>query len=35
MKSWVGRPFDPDAFSVAEASERLRKRLLLAAQRTD
>jgi hypothetical protein len=35
MKSWVGRPFDPAAFSVAEANERLRKRLRLTARRTD
>jgi hypothetical protein len=35
MKSWVGRPFDPGTFSVAEANERLRKRLRLAARRAD
>ena len=35
MKSWVGRPFDPGTFSVAEAYERLRKRLRLAARRAD
>jgi hypothetical protein len=35
MKSWVGRPFDPDAFSVAEANERLRKKLRVAARRAD
>lgn len=27
MKSWVGRPFHPSAFSVDEANERLRKKL--------
>lgn len=26
MKSWVGRPFDPERFSVEEANERLRKK---------
>jgi len=35
MKSWIGRPFDPAVFSVIEANERLRKRLRLAAQRTN
>jgi Plasmid pRiA4b ORF-3-like protein len=29
MKAWVGRPFDPKAFSLAGANERLRKRLRL------
>lgn len=29
MKTWVGRPFDPMAFSIDEANERLRKRLRL------
>jgi hypothetical protein len=29
MKKWVGRPFDPRAFSPAAANERLRKRLRL------
>ena len=29
MKAWVGRPFDPTAFSLAEANERMRRRLRL------
>ncbi len=29
MKLWVGRPFDPRAFSVSAANERLRKKLRL------
>ncbi len=33
MKEWVGRPFDPRAFSLAEANERLRKRLRLGKRR--
>jgi hypothetical protein len=28
-KAWLGRPFDPRAFSIDEANERLRKRLRL------
>jgi hypothetical protein len=35
MKSWVGRHFDPAAFSVAEANERLRKRLRLGVRRAN
>jgi hypothetical protein len=35
MKFWIGRPFDPAAFSVAGANERLRKRLRLAARRAN
>ncbi len=26
MKEWIGRPFDPTAFSVAAANRRLRKK---------
>jgi hypothetical protein len=29
MQEWVGRPFDPTAFSVADANQRLRSRLRL------
>ncbi len=29
MKAWVGRPFNPAAFSLAQANERLRKKLRL------
>ena len=35
MKTWVGRPFDPMSFSVAEANERLRKKLRLRINRQD
>jgi hypothetical protein len=34
MKSWVGRPFHPSAFSVGEANERLRRKLRLGTRRT-
>ena len=33
MKSWVGRPFHPSAFSVDEANERLRRKLRLGPRR--
>jgi hypothetical protein len=34
MKSWVGRAFNPSAFSVGEANERLRQKLRLGPRRT-
>jgi len=33
MKEWLGRPFDPTAFSVADANLRLRKRPRLSNKR--
>ena len=33
MKQWVGRPFDPRAFWLAQTNEGLRKRLRLRKRR--
>jgi hypothetical protein len=33
MQEWLGRPFDPTAFSVADANHQLRRRLRLSNKR--
>ena len=33
MREWIGRPFDPTAFSVADANQRLSRRLRLSNKR--